>query len=108
VVIATQIHPFAYTDEAKEWAQSHGCKATRRGDYVDWLSKNYPWPVRTDPVPSWRKRVESLRSEKDRHVALKKYTDFMRQTEEIRGQIDELAALVDADIQMKIDMARGK
>ena len=41
-------------------------------------------------------------------VALKRYCDFLRQTESIRAQLMESAAQLDAYIQQQIDLARGK
>jgi len=107
-IIAAQAWPFAFTEEGKQWARDHGCPAGSVGAYVDWLSTKYPWPVRSDPVASWRKRLDSLRQEKNLHAALKRYCDFMRQTEDFRAKIDESAAQLDAHIQHQIDVARGK
>ena len=79
-----------------------------RGPVRYWVSAKYPWPVRTDPIASRRKRLESLKVEKDLDAALKKYCDFMRQTEDFSSKIDESASQLDTDIQQQIDVARGK
>ncbi len=107
-IISAQAWPFAFTDEGKQWAKSNGCPTSSVGDYVDWLAAKYPWPVRTDPVTSWRRRLDSLKLEKDLNAALKKYCDFMRQTEDFRSKIDESASQLEAYIQQQIDIARGK
>ncbi|MFM7008490.1 MAG: hypothetical protein ACKO0Z_04045 [Betaproteobacteria bacterium] len=107
-IIWAQAWPFAFTDEGKQWAKSNGCSTSSVGDYVDWLATKYPWPVRTDPVTSWQRRLDSLKLEKELNAALKKYCDFMRQTEDFRSKIDESASQLEAYIQQQIDIARGK
>ncbi|MDD5177580.1 MAG: hypothetical protein PHQ05_14275 [Sterolibacterium sp.] len=107
-LIAAQAWPFAFTEEGKKWARDNGCPSGSIRNYVNWLSANYPWQVRTDPIASWRKRHDSLRHEKTSDIALKKYCEFMRQTEDFRAKIDEAAAQLDGYIQQQIDVARGK
>lgn len=106
VIIDSQAWPFAFTDEAKEYARQHGCQESYVGPYIDWLSKHYDWPVNKDPISSWRTRLGALAKETDYHKALKKYCDFMRQTESIRSHIYELANQLDAHIQQQIDSLR--
>lgn len=108
IVLDCQAWPFAYTKEAKAYAESKGCRENSFNGFVNWLSKNYEWPVKKDPVPSWRSRLDVLCKEKDYHKTLKTYCDFMRQTEVIRSQISESAAQLDSFIQYQIDVARGK
>lgn len=107
-IIAVQAWPFAFSDEGKQWARDSGCPIETVGGYVDWLSAKYPWQIRTDPIASWRRRLESLRTEKNFDAALKKYCDFMHQTEDFRSKIDESASQLDSYIQQQIDIARGK
>ena len=47
-------------------------------------------------------------SEDDPHKVLRKYHEFMKQTEEPREQIGEAAIQLDMHIQHHIDIARGK
>jgi len=107
-IISTQAWPFAFSEEGKQWATDHGCPAQSVGGYVDWLSAEYPWSIRSDPIASWRRRHQSLASETNLDNALKKYCDFMRQTEVFRAQVDESAFQLDSYIQQQIDIARGK
>jgi hypothetical protein len=107
-ILAAQAWPFAFTDEGKAWANSNGCPPLSVTELASWLSDHYPWPTKNDPIPSWTKRKHSLESETDTHMALKKYCDFMKQTEDIRGKIDEATALLDGYIQHQIDVARDK
>ncbi|MDN7602650.1 hypothetical protein QZM68_23070 [Burkholderia gladioli] len=103
-----QAWPFAWTDEAKAFARANGCKASSMGAYVDWLGHNYNWQIKTDPVSSWKKRHCSLQKEKDSDIALKKYCDFMKQTETFREALNESVLQLDGYIQEQIDRARGK
>lgn len=109
VIIDAQAWPVAFTDEAREFARLNGCLENCEGGlFVDWIVKNYDWPVKKDPIPSWRSRLETLVKERDYHKALKKYCDFMRQTEDIRFYINESAVQLDSYIQQQVDAARGK
>lgn len=108
VIIDAQAWPFAFTDEAKEFAKARGCPAKTVAGFVEWIALNYEWPDRTDTIPRWRARFASLGEEADEHKALKRYCDFIKQTEDIRSQITESAAQLDGYIQQQIDIARGK
>lgn len=108
VIVDSQAWPFAFTEEAKEFAVQNGCPESCVGPYVDWIAKHYDWPIKKDPIPSWRARLETLEREPNYHKALKRYCDFMRQTEDIRSKLTEAAAQLDAHIQEQIDIARGK
>lgn len=103
-----QAWPFAWTDGAKDFAKSNGCKVSDMGEYVAWLGKNYNWLVKNDPVAGWNKRHSSLKNEKDKDAALKKYCDFMKQTEAFREALSEGILQLDGYIQEQIDHARGK
>lgn len=103
-----QAWPFAWTDEGKAFAKANGCKSSNMDEYVEWLGHNYTWQVKTDPITSWNKRHRSLKKEKDTDAALKKYCDFMKQTEAFRESLDEGVLQLDGYIQEQIDRARGK
>jgi hypothetical protein len=103
-----QAWPFAWTDKGKAFAQANGCKAATVREYVEWLEQNYNWQVKTDPVAGWKKRHSSLKNEKDTDVALKKYCDFMKQTEAFREALNEGVVQLENHIQEEIDRARGK
>ena len=108
VIIDAQVWSFAFTDEAKSFSISSGCVETTIGPYIEWLSNNYDWPTKTDPIGSWRSRLKKLSNEKCYHKALTRYCEFMRQTENIRSQITEAVIQLDGHIQEQIDMMRGK
>ena len=107
-VINSQAWKFAFSEEGKAFARDNGCPEISVKGHVDWLIEHYRWPITEDPIPSWRRRLESLKKETNKHKALKKYSDFMRQTEMIRDQIDESATQLDGHIQHLVDVARGK
>jgi hypothetical protein len=108
VIIECQAWHTAFTEEGKRFAAEHGCPETTVGGHVEWLAANFPWPVKDDPTESWRKRLVRLETERNQHLALKKYCDFMNQSQDIRERIEAFAAGLDADIQLQIDIARGK
>jgi hypothetical protein len=108
VIVDSQAWPFGFTEEARKFAKNNGYSVSHVGPYIEWLAKNYDWPIKKDPIPSWRSRLVKLSKENDYHKALKRYCDFMHQTEDIRSQLTEAAAQLDAYIQQQIDFARGK
>ena len=107
-IIAAQAWPFAFSEKGKQWARDNGCPVETGGGYVDCLSSKYPWQIRTDPIASWRGRLKSLAAETALDAALKKYCDFMHQTEDFRSKLDESASQLDSYIQLQIDFAHGK
>ncbi|MBX3206764.1 MAG: hypothetical protein KF764_16965 [Labilithrix sp.] len=109
VILRVQMLAFARTDEARaSAAKMMPASAKTVKDYHDWLLANQAWPFKTDPVPSWNKRLSLLTKETNHHAALKKYCDFMNQTEALRADIARAAGELDAAIQQAIDEARGK
>jgi hypothetical protein len=108
VVVQSQAWAKAFTDEGQAFARDHERKARTVAGYVEWLARHFEWPFKADPIPSWRSRLTSLKNETDHHRALKKYCDFMRQTEVIRSTLTESAVQLDGYIQDQIDRARGK
>lgn len=108
VIIECQAWPFASSEEGKAYAKANQGPKTSIREYVEWITSSYPWPTKTDPIPSWRRRLNSLHCESNPHVALKKYCEFMSQTEDLRALISESASELDAHIQHLIDAARGK
>lgn len=108
VIIDCQAWPFAFTEEAKAFAKNNGYQGQFVGSYIEWIANNYKWPINKDPIIGWQARLQDLAKEADYHMALKRYCDFMHQTEDIRSKLSESAHQLDAHIQMQIDAARGK
>jgi len=107
-VIDSQAWPFAFSDEGKLYAKQNNCPPMSVLDHVEWIKANYPWPVKGDPIKGWQRRADSVRHEKDQHKALKKFRDFMDQTETIRDLLTHATMQVEEYIDMEIDRRRGK
>lgn len=108
VIRDCQAWPFAFSEQGKAYAKGNPNPKPSVSEYVEWIATTYPWPTTSDPIPGWRKRLNSLNAEKNPHVALKKYCEFMSQTEDLRTLISESARQLDAHIQQLVDQARGK
>jgi len=108
VIIDAQVWSFAFTEEGKEFARENKCPEKTVGAYVEWFLQNYPWQTKTDPIPGWKTRLKKISEEEDSHLALKKYFDFIKQTEDLREKINEAASTLDMYIQQQIDYVRGK
>lgn len=107
-VVLSQAWATAFTEEARAFARDKGCTEETVIGRVEWLAAEFPWTFKRDPIPSWRTRVATLARDRDPHRALKRYCDFMRQTETLRATLDEAGAQLDGFIQNQIDQARGK
>lgn len=110
VVVDAQVAALWPLPETQERLQSLPSQLTANwtvSDALDWLRENAEI-VRNDPVSGWRQRCERIAQETDRHLALKKYADFKKQTQSLRTGIHESAVGLDAAIQHQIDVARGK
>jgi hypothetical protein len=107
-LIYVQLWDFAWTPKAKEFAKANGCAAKTELDYLEWLKRHYDWKYRKDPIPSWEKRLATLRIEKDPHRSLLLYKNFADQTEDIRRFLRAAAASLANYIQTEIGRARGK
>jgi hypothetical protein len=108
VIISSQAWSFAITEEGKTFVSENGCQEKFIEPVVNWIAANYKWKINKDPIPSWNSRLKSLASGKDPHRAVKRYCDFMQQTEQIRSIITNAANQLAEYIQNEIDIARGK
>lgn len=107
VVMDSQAWAMAFTEEGKKFAREHGATTDTVGNYVEWVAANYPWYIRKDPVDSWKQRLASLKSEPDEHKALRKYSEFMTQTQRFREAVDASAAALDQHVEEQIERTRG-
>lgn len=106
VIIDCQVLPFAFSDQGQAFAAQNGGPDIYTPGYATWIEANHRWPCVVDPIPSWRNRAASLAREKNPHAALKKYSEFIKQTDSLRASIDESASQLDAHIQNMIDSCR--
>lgn len=99
-VVFAQAFVFTQDDDAKEKAVKMGFNPLKEKELFNWLIDDYnEWPFPRDPVPSWRNRLRNLRSETNAHKALKKYCDFMKQTNDIRLTLEEVESEIDSYIE---------
>lgn len=109
LVLEAQARTLSLTDEGFKFAQENQCPPDLLLDeYFHWFAKNYPFPERRDPLPTWRKRAKQIGNQANRDLALKQYCDFLGQTEKTRSSIYEAVIELDVKIQRAIDQRRGK
>ena len=106
VIIEEQAWSIAFSEDGKKFARENGCPEMTAFKFVDWIKVNYPLKCRSDPIPSWQGRANSLRREANPNQALKKYRSFIGQTATMRENIEEGAAQVDAYIDGQIEQMR--
>ncbi|WP_422035531.1 hypothetical protein [Reyranella sp.] len=109
-VLDTQAWSMTFTDEGKEYIRALLAagrpKPAGVAGHVALLASEYPFTVKRDPIPSWRKRAATLRKESNPHRAFKSYRAFTSQTEDIRALLDAAHSQADAYIEEQIDRAR--
>ena len=108
-VVFAQAFVFTQDEDAEEKAMSLGFSHLDGRRLFDWLVEDYKnWPVLKDPVPGWRNRLRSLRSERNANKAIKKYCDFLEQTNDIRLTLEEVESEIDSFIELQAEILRGK
>jgi hypothetical protein len=105
-VLDCQWWTFARSEKGRKHAQDNGIH-TYPAIYA-WMKINYQCPIKDDPIPSWKNRLASLQRDEDHHQALKKYCDFIKQTDALRTNIRDSAEALEREIQHQIDLARGR
>lgn len=106
-VAETQAWRLAFSEEGKAFA----LKGKFRGNplqLIEWLKKNYRFEYKSDPIPSWRTLAAKLRANKNPHRALSNYQSFLASTAFIRETLEESATAAEREIDMLVDIARGK
>lgn len=106
VVIDAQVWMFAFSEHGQAYAAKHDGPKPFTPGYIQWFETNYNVQFRRDPIPMWRERATTLSREKNSHLALKKYCEFVKQTETLRAAIDRAHTELHAHIQNQIDSAR--
>ncbi|RVI34229.1 hypothetical protein [Sinorhizobium meliloti] len=105
-IVETFAWRIAFTDEGKQFGRERGFNGSMF-EFVRWIGENYPIPFRSDPIRGWQARAAKLRTEKNPHLALKKYRDFMTQTADARAALDEAHGQVEQYIDQQIEQMRG-
>jgi len=90
----------------RQFARKHNFAAKTANEALDFFARNYPFPVRGDPIGSWRQRGERLRRATDPHKALKWYSDFMSETAEVRALLEEDHRQADLYVDGQIERAQ--
>jgi hypothetical protein len=103
----SQAWPLAFSEEGKAFVRG---RAWTGGvaQFVEWLAETYPFKFRSDPIPSWRRRIAKLRADRNPHAVLRHYHSFMLETTKLRGAIMESAGAAEAEIEVAVDRFRGK
>lgn len=108
VIVESQAWHVAFTEKGREFIRKHNPPMNTLDDIVNFIAKNYPFAVRTDPVASWTKRAASIGAEKNPHKCLEKYQQLVEQMADVHAAVESAADTLDAHVQMQIDIARGK
>jgi hypothetical protein len=108
VIAESQAWHVAFTEKGREFVRKHKPPYKGLDDIVNFIAKNYPFAVKSDPIPSWTKRAESIGKEKNPHKCLEKYQQLLEQMDEVHEAVEEAAGALDAHVQMQIDQMRGK
>jgi hypothetical protein len=107
-IIEAQAWPIAFSEEGQRFAAEHGCPDGNALQLVKWITDNYPFEFRRDPIAAWRERVNSVKQERSPHAALRKYRAFMHQTSDIREKITEAARQTEVYIEEQIERMRER
>lgn len=107
-IIDSQAWQIAFSEKGKRFTLDQHWSGGSVWDHVVWIANNYLLTCKYDPISKWKKRADSVRREKNPHKSLKKYRDFMRQTEDIRDILEGAHTQVEAYIDEQIDRMRGK
>ena len=103
VIIESQVWHIAFSSVGEAYARAHGGPVAPSAEYVRWIEANFPWVDRVDPVPSWRKRDATLAKERNPHSAIKRYCDFMRQSEVLREALEASATQLNTHLNNLVD-----
>ena len=105
-VLDSMAWSIAFSEEGKSTARRMGWPGGSVADYVRWIGRHCPMPLRKDPVTHWRRRADSVRRELSGHAALRKYRDFMDQTARARSILETAHGQVDQYIEEQIERMR--
>lgn len=108
VVLDSEVWSVWCTDIANDLLKRSGLINPTVANSIDWLGENYSGLCRKDPIPGWNKRLASIQSAECHHDVLKKYCDFVKQTESIRDNVLRNVGALEEEIERQIDEARGK
>ncbi len=100
VIIDIQLKSFIFSKAGEDYALKNKCKEFFwTNEYKEWFKENYKPEHEKDPVTSWKKRYEDLKSETDLHKALERYSQFIEQTRSFRARVLDIAQYLDTENQ---------
>lgn len=106
-VIETQAWDFAFGDAGKAYLAENEFQGSIL-DAIAFLSANYSFKYKRDPIAGWGKQVTKLRSTNNPHLALAHYQSFIKETGSLRSALEQSASAAEAEIDAAIDRMRGK
>lgn len=107
VVIECQARELLFREKTKKVVSKLGPPQFSTVDEcVKWLVVYYPGIIRSDPVPSWRRRLIALRSERDEQVFFKKYYELVKAAKPLFELMREYAEVVDAAVEEQVESMR--
>jgi hypothetical protein len=106
-VLQTQAWDVLFEDEGKAFLRERKFKGSML-DAIELLQAEYPFRIRSDPIPSWQASAKKLRSGGNPHAALNHYQFFVKHTGRLRAAIEQSAAAAEAEIEAASDRMRGK
>lgn len=106
-VIDTQAWDIAFDDTGKAFLAKNGFKGSVF-EAITFLSENYPFKYKRDPIVGWRSQAKRLRAKSNAHQALEHYQSFIKETGSLRSAVEQSAAAAEAEIDAAIDRMRGK
>lgn len=107
-ILQMQLSKIWMTEEARAFLVERfaGRKDATMAEITNCLKDHWDWPLKDDPVPGWRRNLQSLAGEKSNHAALKKYCEFVERTEDVIEEISVMSGDVDEGIERAAEEAR--
>lgn len=109
-IVGAQAWRAIFSDEGRAFIKTHvrPPNVNNVADLEGWMVDHFPMKVRADPVASWENRAKKIRSGRNPHSALSSYLNFMKETEALRGIMQDNAGQVEAEIERIIDERRRR
>jgi hypothetical protein len=95
-----------FSEKGKAFVRKNPSPAETIQGLADWFRDTYPFDVRRDPIPGWTAQLAGLQAEKNEHMMLKKYHEFMQRTVDFREGLSASVSAFDAEVDRQIDEAR--
>lgn len=108
-VFELQIWPFMESDDGKALIEANQTSNPRSlEDIIEILKRCWKPPVTVKTLPQWEQRARALANEPSPHMALKKYVQLSRQSDEFYEQVYQTALALDREIDAQIDRIRER